>query len=95
MLTTAKKRGNVLRYVAAFEMFDHKPRINVGLREVPLYSPLGSLQGTSNKIVIKTKTYSPNFYSVEAPGAGLGVTAQNIRRDLLDQIANRIVNYTA
>ncbi len=90
----ARDRGNVLRYVASFKLVDNEPRASVGLREVSIGSPLGSLQGTRNKIVIKTKTYSNDFYSVEAPGAGLEITAQNIRRDLLDQISGRIVNHS-
>lgn len=92
---SAAKNNNVLRYVAVFDNSNHQPNIRVGLSEVPKHSPLGSLQGTRNKIVISTHNYLPNFYSVEAPGAGLVVTAQNMRRDLLDQLSHRIVNYTA
>lgn len=92
-VATATNIGKVLRYIATFAISDGQPHIHVGLQEVAKDSPLGSLQGTRNKIIIKTKTYSPNFYSVEAPGAGLEVTAQNIRRDLLDQISRRVVSY--
>lgn len=89
----ALEKGNVLRYIARFGLDGVRSRIDVGLKEVPLESEFGILRGTRNKIVVKTSLYSPSFYSVEAPGAGLEVTAQNIRRDLLDRIQNRIVNY--
>ncbi len=89
----AQKRNCTLRYIASFNLENNSSRIEVRLKEVPRDSPLGSLQGTRNKIVVRTKTYGQNFYSVEAPGAGLEVTAQNIRRDLLKQISNRVVNY--
>ncbi len=42
-----------------------------------------------NKIVISTGTYSNGKYSVEAPGAGVKMTARNIRRDLLYQLDGR------
>lgn len=89
----AADKGRALRYVASLFLRNDQPFIKVGLREVSKDSPLGVLKGTSNKIVIKTKTHGDNCYCVEAPGAGLEITAQNIRRDLLGQLAERIVNY--
>jgi homoserine dehydrogenase len=86
----AEKRGNTLRYVASFDRRNGKPVMKVGLREVPLDSPLGMLHGTGNKITIVTGNYTENKpYIVEAPGAGPEVTAQNVRRDLLAQLNGR------
>ena len=78
----ARSDGLTLRYVARMDIKDTNPTVEVSLKEVPKQSPLGVLEGTMNKIVIVSETY-PNGYSVEAPGAGLDVTARNIRRDLL------------
>jgi len=88
------REGNVLRYVASINNRKHgEISVNVGLKEVPKDSSLGSLKGTSNKIIIITETYGPDSpYIVEAPGAGLEITAQNIRRDLLEQLKERVVS---
>lgn len=89
----AKARGCVLRYVAHMDAA-HALKCRVGLEEVPADSPLGRLDGTLNKIVVVSKAYpAERPYSVEAPGAGLDITAQNIRRDLLYQLDNRQVCY--
>ena len=84
VMDEAKSKGNTLRYVAEFRREGEGFSASVGLREVPIASSLGSLQGTDNKIVITTRTYPAEHpYKVEAPGAGLEITAQNVRRDLL------------
>ena len=89
-LQAARKHGNTLRYVATMKLDRDYPEIEVGLREVPLESSLGMLQGTRNKIVITTEYYpSDKPYIVEAPGAGLDVTARNIRRDLMGLLTER------
>ena len=80
----ASSKGCVLRYVARFE----GNKIKVGLEEVKKDSPLGILNETLNKLVITT---SYGTYTIEAPGAGLEITAQNIRRDLLHQLDNRVL----
>ena len=68
------------------------PLLNVCLRRVPRESELGTLRGTLNKILIVSKTYSKDRpYVVQGPGAGLDVTAQNIRRDLLYLLERRLV----
>jgi len=86
----AKRSDKVLRYVASLEFIKNKPSLLVSLEEVQKNSPLGNLQGTANKIVVISEAYPKNTpYSVEAPGAGLEVTAQNIRRDLLYLLKNR------
>ncbi len=86
----ALNKNNTLRYVARItSRKNEKSRIRVGLEEVPIKSSLGQLKGTSNKILIYTKNYGRKPYSIEAPGAGIEITAQNIRRDLLYQINGR------
>ncbi len=83
----ASKKGSVLRYIAELESVNGKPKMSISLKEVPKDSVLGLLKGTSNKIVVISKAYPKSTpYVVEAPGAGLEVTAQNIRRDLLSQL---------
>ena len=87
------RKGKVLRYVAKMDNTNDNLKLSVSLREVPKDSSLGSLNGTSNKITITSNTYSQKIpYSIEAPGAGLEVTAQNIRRDLLSQLEGRILS---
>ena len=91
----AERKENVLRYVASLKFKDEKPILEASLREVPKDSPLGALNGTNNKIMITTDIYdSLKPYIVEAPGAGLDVTARNVRRDLLKHLKQRVVrNY--
>ncbi|MCA9459093.1 MAG: hypothetical protein KC550_00930 [Nanoarchaeota archaeon] len=84
----ANKNGNVLRYVASFDSKKDNQILKVGLQEVSKNSPLGSLNGTLNKIVVNSGIYNTR-YAVEAPGAGLEVTAANIRMNLLDQLEDR------
>ncbi|MBI4209939.1 MAG: hypothetical protein HY544_00325 [Candidatus Diapherotrites archaeon] len=87
-----RQKGSVLRYVARAENSEGGISMRVGLEEIQEKSPLGHLDGTSNKIVAVTRTYTAgNPYVVEAPGAGPEVTAQNIRRDLLAQIGSRVL----
>jgi aspartokinase/homoserine dehydrogenase 1 len=89
------EKNFVLRYVASMGFSDtKKPILRVGPRKVSRESPLGMLKGTLNKIVINTDTYTRDEPCIiEAPGAGLQVTAQNIRRDFLQQIKDRIISY--
>ncbi len=91
MMENAQRNRSTLRYIARY--VNHgRPRISVNLEEVSLDNPLGQLKGAVNKIIIKTKTYGDRYYSVEAPGAGADITAQNIRRDLLYQLDNRTMS---
>jgi homoserine dehydrogenase len=90
-MADARAKGHTLRYVARFVLHGKKPEITVKLESVRSDDPLGMLQGTSNKIVIRTRHYGDKLYTVEAPGAGIEITAGNIRRDLLYQIPSRYV----
>ena len=93
-MEVAKKNGGTLRYVARFKLNGSKPEMSVGLEFVSLKEPLGKLQGTANKIVVKARIYGAKYYTVEAPGAGISITAMNVRRDLLHQIESRQVAST-
>ena len=87
-MNDAKKRGNTLRYVARMDAREEKPELEVSLQEVPKDSNLGHIPIGKNKIVITSEAY-PNGYSIESIGAGLDVTARNIRRDLLTLLPER------
>ena len=84
----AKKRGSTLRYVARMDARKEKPELEVSLQEVPKDSHLGHIPSGKNKIVITSEAY-PSGYSIESIGAGLDVTARNIRRDLLTLLPER------
>src|SRR3989338_7956330 len=88
----AMKNGLALRYAATMDVSNKKPVIEVALREVPKQGQLGRIYGTMNKIIIISESY-PNGYCIEAPGAGLEVTARNIRRDLLDLLPERKISF--
>ena len=85
----AKKEGKTLRYVASLKIENGKPVVKLGLREEKLDSPLGSLKGNGNKVVIYTSAYNKVPFELAAPGSGTLVTAGNIRRDLLQQLPNQ------
>ena len=85
---SAKKQGKTLRYVASLKIEDGKPIVTLGLREENLDSPLGSLKGNGNKIVVYTSAYSQVPYELSAPGSGTHITAGNVRRDLLQLLPN-------
>lgn len=89
-ISEAAAKGNTLRYVARFSAKGSELQASTCLEDVPINGPLGSLHGTANKIVITSHTYKPiSPYIVQAPGAGLEITAQNVRRDLLYQLRGR------
>lgn len=87
-MANAQKKRQTLRYVAQMDVSGETPILTVSLKEVPKTSSLGSLTGTFNKTIITSDAY-PRGYSIEAPGAGLDVTARNVRRDLLEMILER------
>ena len=89
-MASARERCNTLRYVANLSVSGKTPTLKVSLQEVPVDSELGSLRGTTNKLVIVTGAYDMERpYIIQAPGAGLDVTARNIRRDLLSLLPHR------
>ncbi len=88
---SAKSRGKTLRYVAHFELRENGDSIfKVGLREVLPDSPLGSLKGSSNKVIVETDIFNGDKkYIIESPGAGPDVTAWGLRRELLSRLKGR------
>lgn len=91
LVNSARENGNVLRYVATMNVEQNQPILEVSLKEVPLESKLGMLEGRTNKVLITTNYYTKdNPYVVEGPGAGLDVTARNIRRELLEMLPERM-----
>ena len=76
---TARAQGNALRYVATVT----PTKIAVGLRAVPLSSPLASLKGSDNQLVFTTARYKANPLVIRGPGAGAEVTAAGVLNDIL------------
>ena len=75
----AAAQGSVLRYVAAVT----PARIAVGLRAVPLSSPLAAIKGSANHLVFTTARYKTNPLVITGPGAGAEVTAAGVLNDIL------------
>lgn len=78
----ASKRGNTLRYVASVA----SGKVDIGLKEVPLNSPVGSLKGPLNICVIHSKRYDSYPLVIQGPGAGKDVTADGVLRNILECI---------
>lgn len=68
-----------LRYVGKFTAAG----IEIGIREVPAHTPLGSLDGTNNLIQIFSRRYSESPIVFQGPGAGKDVTAAGILADVM------------
>ena len=88
-MANAKDRGLTLRYVASINIQEKDSVLSVSLQEVPKDSLLGSLKGADNQVVITTNTFSKGYPIGPLPGAGIEITAQNVRRDLLYLLPNR------
>ncbi len=88
---SAKSNRKTLRYVARFELRENGDSIfKVSLREVLPDSPLGSLKGSSNKVIVETDIFNGDKkYIIESPGAGPDVTAWGLRRELLSRLKGR------
>jgi aspartokinase/homoserine dehydrogenase 1 len=71
--------GTVLRYVATVT----PAKIAVGLRAVPVTSPLASIKGSDNQLVFTTARYKSNPLVITGPGAGAEVTAAGVLNDIL------------
>ncbi|MBU4070111.1 MAG: hypothetical protein KJ646_03965 [Nanoarchaeota archaeon] len=98
LIAKAQKNGNTLQYIARFFSGDKRilnkeecsrgPPISipitldVKLREISQNDLLGNLKYALNGCEIKTNIRYPDFFTITAPGAGLPVTAGNIRDDL-------------
>jgi aspartokinase/homoserine dehydrogenase 1 len=75
----AAARGSVLRYVALVT----PDKIAVGVRVVPMASPLASIKGSDNQLVFTTARYKANPLVITGPGAGAEVTAAGVLNDIL------------
>jgi aspartokinase/homoserine dehydrogenase 1 len=76
---TAARDGMVLRYVATVT----PARVAVGLRTVPMSSPLAAIKGSDNQLVFTTSRYKANPLVITGPGAGAEVTAAGVLNDIL------------
>ncbi len=76
----AKEGGKTLRYVASIK----EGVVEVGVKEVALKSPLGSLKGPENICIIKTERYCSFPLIIQGPGAGSEVTADGVLRNILE-----------
>lgn len=84
-VAAARDRGTVLRYRARAT----PKSVAVGLVEVALTDPLGSLQGTDNQFAFVTHRYREQPLIIRGPGAGPEVTAAGVFNDLLRLAAER------
>jgi aspartokinase/homoserine dehydrogenase 1 len=75
----ARGGETVLRYVATAT----KSKVAVGLKAVPLSSPLASIRGSDNQVVFTTARYKSNPLVIRGPGAGAEVTAAGVLNDIL------------
>jgi homoserine dehydrogenase len=76
----ARAAGATLKYVATVPATGP---IEVGVREAPLSSLLGALQGPENVVVMRTTRYDANPLTIVGPGAGAAVTAAGMTGDML------------
>jgi homoserine dehydrogenase len=84
-VTEASAKGEVLRYAASITP-SASDAVTVGLLSVPKASPLGSLQGTDNLVLMNSGWY-PNREAplvVRGAGAGLDVTAAGVLGDVME-----------
>jgi aspartokinase/homoserine dehydrogenase 1 len=79
-LTSARRQGNVLRYVGSV---DSGGRAQVGLVELPATHPFANIALTDNIVRFQTSRYDHNPLIVQGPGAGPAVTAAGVFADLL------------
>ncbi len=82
------EEGLSLKYVVTILNKPEGATLKVRPMFLKRFSPLGSLEGTANKVVITTEIYK-NSWSVEATGAGIEITARNVRADLLNRLRGR------
>jgi len=85
-MESAAKEGKVIAYTG--ELKDGKA--SVGLKRVPLESPVAGLNGTENLVVFTTDRYLETPLVVKGPGAGGEVTAGGVFADIL-RIASYLV----
>lgn len=83
------KAGKVERYIAnVVNGMGSESWLVIYPRFVDKTSPLGSLVGTANKVIVTTNIYR-NGWELKADGAGVGITARNVRADMMDRLRGR------
>lgn len=75
----AQEEPKTLRYVAHVSA----DRVAVGIADVQLNEPLGTLRGPDNLVMYRTHRYSERPLSVRGPGAGVDVTAAGVLSDMI------------
>jgi homoserine dehydrogenase len=83
-----------VRYVATLKTYDGRcdqpSTFKVKPKVVGTDSNLASLKGSANMIIIQSDKFPKGMeYVIQSPGAGVGVTASGIRRDLLALLPER------
>ena len=78
-IVNSKAQGKTLKFVASVS----KNSANAKLLEIEKQSPIGSLQGPDNIVVIQTKRYNEQPLVIQGPGAGPKVTAGGVFADVL------------
>ncbi len=82
----AQEHGYVLKYVATVDVGVLDVRVSVGLREVGIASPLASVHGACNGMVVYTRIYERKPIVITGQGAGVEQTAQALLADLVDVV---------
>lgn len=89
-MNKAKKENKTLRFVASVgTSASLRTPLNIRLEEVDASSPIGSLKGPDNIVVIKTKRYFETPLIIQGAGAGPIVTAAGVFADIL-QVARMV-----
>ena len=78
-VVTARSHGNTLRYVASLAGGE----ATVGLKAVPLDSPLGRLQGSDNLVAFHSEVYLDSPLVLQGRGAGVHGTAAGVLADVV------------
>ena len=80
LLSSARARGEVPRYVGTIESDGH---MSAQLRTYPIAHPFANLSGSDNIVSFQTARYNTQPMIVRGPGAGPEVTAAGVFADLL------------
>jgi homoserine dehydrogenase len=75
----SQQESKTLRYVAHVSA----DQLKVGIADVLLSEPLGTLRGPDNLVMYHTQRYSERPLSVRGPGAGIDVTAAGVLSDMI------------
>ena len=78
-----KKQNKVLRMGASIQ----DGKVSVGMMEVGPEDPLYAVRGGENAFVFYTERYQPIPLTVRGYGAGAGVTAAGVFRDILRTVS--------